>query len=85
MPDNAIVQALLAELGEPIMSSTLILPGDEDPMTDPYDIRETLEHDLDLIIDGGFCGLEATTVVNMTGDAPEVTRVGKGDPEPFRI
>jgi len=85
VPDNAIVQALLAELGEPIMSSTLILPGDEDPMTDPYDIRETLEHDLDLIIDGGFCGLEATTVVNMTGDAPEVTRVGKGDPEPFRI
>ncbi len=75
----------MAELGEPIMSSTLILPGDEDPMTDPYDIRETLEHDLDLIIDGGFCGLEATTVVNMTGDAPEVTRVGKGDPEPFRI
>ena len=85
VPENAIVQALLAELGEPIMSSTLILPGDEDPMTDPYDIRETLEHDLDLIIDGGFCGLEATTVVNMTGDAPEVTRVGKGDPEPFRI
>ena len=85
VPDNAIVQALLAELGEPIMSSTLILPGDEDPMTDPYDIRETLEHDLDLIIDGGFCGLEATTVVNMTGGAPEVTRVGKGDPEPFRI
>ena len=85
VPDNAIVQALLAELGEPIMSSTLILPGDEDPMTDPYDIRETLEHDLDLIIDGGFCGLEATTVVNMTGDAPEVTRVGKGDPEPFRV
>lgn len=84
VPDNAIVQALLAELGEPIMSSTLILPGDEDPMTDPYDIRETLEHDLDLIIDGGFCGLEATTVVNMTGDAPEVTRVGKGT-EPFRI
>ena len=85
VPDNAIVQALLAALGEPIMSSTLILPADEDPMTDPYDIRETLEHDLDLIIDGGFCGLEATTVVNMTGDAPEVTRVGKGDPEPFRI
>ena len=85
VPDNAIVQALLAELGEPIMSSTLILPGDDDPMTDPYDIRETLEHELDLIIDGGFCGLEATTVVNMTGAAPEVTRVGKGDPEPFRI
>ncbi|KPP97190.1 L-threonylcarbamoyladenylate synthase [Marinobacter sp. HL-58] len=85
VPDNAIVQALLAELGEPIMSSTLILPGEEDPMTDPEDIRDALEHELDLIIDGGFCGLEATTVVNMTGPAPEVTRVGKGDPEPFRV
>ncbi len=85
VPDNAIVQALLAELGEPIMSSTLILPGEEDPMTDPYDIRDVLEHELDLIIDGGFCGFEATTVVNMTEDVPEVTRVGKGDPEPFRL
>lgn len=85
VPDNAIVQALLAELGEPIMSSTLILPGEDDPMTDPEEIRDRLEHELDLIIDGGFCGLEATTVVNMTGQAPEVTRVGKGDPEPFRI
>jgi len=85
VPDNAIVQALLAELGEPIMSSTLILPGEEDPMTDPEDIRDRLEHELELIIDGGFCGLEATTVVNMTGPAPEVTRVGKGDPEPFQV
>ena len=85
VPDNAIVQALLAELGEPIMSSTLILPGEEDPMTDPEDIRDKLEHELDLIIDGGFCGLEATTVVNMTGPVPEVTRVGKGDPEPFEL
>lgn len=83
VPDNAIVQALLSELGEPIMSSTLILPGETDPMTDPYEIRETLEHELDLIIDGGFCGFEATTVVNMLEDIPEVTRVGKGDPEPF--
>lgn len=84
VPDNAIVQALLGELGEPIMSSTLILPGETDPMTDPYEIRATLEHELDLIIDGGFCGFEATTVINMTGDLPEVTRVGKGDPEPFQ-
>jgi len=83
VPDNAIVQALLAELGEPIMSSTLILPGESDPMTGPYDIRDTLEHELDLIIDGGFCGMEPTTVVNFTGDVPEVTRVGKGDPAPF--
>jgi tRNA threonylcarbamoyl adenosine modification protein (Sua5/YciO/YrdC/YwlC family) len=85
VPDNAIVQELLAELGEPIMSSTLILPGEEDPMTDPEDIRDRLEHELDLIIDGGFCGLEATTVVNMTGPVPEVTREGKGDPEPFQL
>lgn len=85
VPENAIVQALLAELGEPIMSSTLILPGEEDPMTDPEDIRDRLEHELDLIIDGGVCGLGATTVVNMTGPVPEVTRVGKGDPEPFQL
>ena len=85
VPDNAIVQALLGELGEPIMSSTLILPGESDPMTDPYDIRDTLEHELDLIIDGGFCGMEPTTVVNFTGDVPAVTRVGKGDPTPFEV
>ncbi len=85
VPENAIVQALLAELGEPIMSSTLILPGEEDPMTDPEDIRDKLEHELDLIIDGGVCELGATTVVNMTGPVPEVTRVGKGDPEPFQL
>ena len=85
VPDNAIVQELLAELGEPIMSSTLILPDQEDPMTDPEDIRDRLEHELDLIIDGGFCGLEATTVIDMTGPVPEVSREGKGDPEPFRL
>ncbi|MDX1633615.1 MAG: L-threonylcarbamoyladenylate synthase [Marinobacter sp.] len=84
VPDNAIVQALLEELGEPIMSSTLILPGDEQPMTDPELIRDRLEHELDLIIDGGFCGAEATTVVDMTDQIPAVTRVGKGDPAPFQ-
>jgi len=83
VPDNAIVHALLGELGEPIMSSTLILPGETEPMTDPEDIRDVLEHELDLIIDGGFCGMEATTVVNFTSGNPEVTRVGKGDPSPF--
>lgn len=85
VPDNAIIQAILGELGEPIMSCTLILPDDDEPMTDPDAIREQLEHQLDLIIDGGFCGMEATTVVNMSGPVPEVTRVGKGDPEPFRV
>lgn len=85
VPDNNIVQALLGELGEPIMSSTLILPGEDNPMTDPDEIRDKLEHELDLIIEGGFCGMEATTVVNLTGAVPEVMRVGKGDPAPFQV
>ncbi len=79
VPDNPIALALLEELGEPLMSSTLILPGDDTPMTDPYDIRETIGHDLDLVIDGGFCGMEPTTVVDMCEDPPQVMRVGKGD------
>lgn len=83
VPDNAITQALLAELGEPLMSVTLILPGDDLPLTDPWDIRNLLEHQVDLIIDGGFCGLEPTTVVDLAGDVPEITREGKGDVAPF--
>ncbi len=79
VPDNRISQDLLAELGEPLMSSTLILPGDDQPLTDPYEMRELLDHSVDLVIDGGYCGLEATSVVDMTGDAPEVVRAGKGD------
>ncbi|VAW98206.1 Hypothetical YciO protein, TsaC/YrdC paralog, partial [hydrothermal vent metagenome] len=63
VPDNRIAQMLLETLGEPLMSSTLILPGDDMPLTDPYDIRDTLEHSLDLVIDGGYCGFEPTTVV----------------------
>ncbi|GAA0836269.1 MULTISPECIES: L-threonylcarbamoyladenylate synthase [Marinomonas] len=83
IPDNRIVSALLNELSEPLMSVSLILPGETDPMTDPYDIRDTLEHALDLVIDGGFCGLEPTTVVMMDSDKVEVVRVGAGDPAPF--
>ena len=79
IPDNRIALALLEELGEPLMSSTLILPGDEMPLTDPYDMRQTLEHDVDLVIDGGYCGIEPTTVVDLEGDVPEVVRGGKGD------
>lgn len=78
VPGNNITLALLGELGEPIMSSTLLLPGDELPMTDPYDIRDTLQHELELVIDGGFCGLEPTTVVDLTGDAPVIVRQGCG-------
>ncbi|MGB5281685.1 MAG: L-threonylcarbamoyladenylate synthase [Arenicellales bacterium] len=83
VPDNNISLALLEQLDQPLMSSTLILPGDGQPLSDPLDIRDKLGNQVDLIIDGGFCGLEATTVVDMVSGAPEVVRKGKGDPEPF--
>lgn len=83
IPENPIALMILEELNEPLMSTTLILPGDELPLIDPYDIRDTLEHQVDLVIDGGYCGMEPTTVVDMTDDVPIVSRVGKGDPEPF--
>jgi len=83
IPDNAIAQALLEELDEPLLSSTLILPGEETPMTDPYEIRQVLEHQLDLIIDGGFCGLEATTVIDFEEEVPIVVRKGLGSTEHF--
>ncbi len=83
IPDHVIAQALLEALGEPIMSTTLILPGDEHPLTDPEDIRERLDAQLDLIIDGGNCGLEPTTVVDLTGETPVIVRRGKGDAAPF--
>ena len=83
VPDNAIALALMEELGEPLMTSSLLLPGEEYPLTDPYDIRQTLEHQLELVIDGGFCGMEATTVIDMTGDAPELLRQGLGDASDF--
>ncbi len=79
VPNNPIALALMEELGEPLMTSTLLLPGDEYPLTDPYDIRDTLEHELELVIDGGFCGMEPTTVVDLTGDSPVVTRQGLGE------
>lgn len=79
VPDHAISRALLAELDQPILSTTLILPGEDRPMTDPFEMRERIGHAVDLVIDGGFCGLEPTTVVDMTADPPMVTRRGKGD------
>jgi tRNA threonylcarbamoyl adenosine modification protein (Sua5/YciO/YrdC/YwlC family) len=83
VPDNAIVRMLLAELGEPIMSSTLMLPGDPVPLTDPHEIKARLEHAVDLVIDGGNCGFEATSVVDLCGEAPVVVRRGKGDVSAF--
>ncbi len=79
VPDHAITHALLAELNEPLMSTTLILPEDDMPMTDPYEVRDILGHAVDLVIDGGYCGLEPTSVVDMTEGPPRVLRQGKGD------
>jgi tRNA threonylcarbamoyl adenosine modification protein (Sua5/YciO/YrdC/YwlC family) len=80
VPDHPLVRALLAELDEPLLSSTLIMPGESEPLSDPEDIRGRLEHDVDLVIDAGPCGAQATTVVDLTGGAPELMRSGKGDP-----
>ena len=85
VPDNAIALALMRELGEPLMTSSLILPGETVPLTDPYDIRETLEHQLELVIDGGYCGMEPTTVIDLTGEEPVVTRIGCGDVSDFDL
>lgn len=83
VPDNAIALALLNELGEPLMSSTLILPGDDMPLMDPYEMKDIIGHQVDLIIDGGYCGIEPTTVVHLEDDDPRITRVGKGDTSLF--
>ena len=78
VPDHAIAQVVLSEVGEALLSCTLMLPDDEEPLTDAYDIRDRLEHHVDAVIDGGWCGTEATTVIDMT-DGIELLRQGKGD------
>ena len=83
IPDHPVTQALLDELGEPLMSSTLILPGADMPETDARDIRERLEHDVDLVIDGDHCGVEPTTVVDLVDGVPEVIREWRGSIEVF--
>lgn len=83
VPDNNIAMAILEDLAAPLMSVSLIMPGDELPMTDPYDIRDALDGQVDLIVDGGFCGMEATTVVELFDDMPKVTRQGLGDSSAF--
>ena len=83
IPEHRVVQALLEELGEPLLSSTLILPGETEPMTDGWTVKETLDHQLDAVLDSGECGQEPTTVVDFSEGYPEVTRVGAGDPDRF--
>lgn len=83
VPDHPVPQAILAELGEPIMSSTLLLPGDDAPMTDAREIQDRLYHQVDAVIDGGNCGMVPTSVVDLAGVAPVVVREGKGDVSAF--
>ncbi|SCZ85483.1 L-threonylcarbamoyladenylate synthase [Nitrosomonas mobilis] len=83
IPEHPVAHALLTELDEPILSSTLILPDDELPLNDAPEIRQRLEHQVELILDAGSCGTEMTTVVDLTGNTPEIIRAGKGPLTPF--
>jgi tRNA threonylcarbamoyl adenosine modification protein (Sua5/YciO/YrdC/YwlC family) len=83
VPDHPVPRLLLRELAEPIMSSTLMLPGDTLPLTDAREIRERLEHAVDVVLDGGNCGLEPTTVIDLTTEVPAIVRRGRGDAAPF--
>jgi len=83
LPGNPIAVALLAELGEPMFSTSLILPGESLPLADPYEMRQTLEHQVDLIIDGGYGSTEVSTVIDLSEGSPALLRQGCGDPAPF--
>lgn len=83
IPEHPVAQALLGELGEPLLSSTLLLPGEDEPMTQGWDIKERLDHVVDAVIDSGDCGTEPTTVVDLSEDEPEIIRYGAGDPSRF--
>ena len=85
VPENAIAHALLAELGQPLIGTTLILQGEEDAITDADDIRERLDKQIDLIIDGGACSMEPTTVIDLTSDSPQLVRQGRGDASVFGL
>ncbi len=83
IPDHTVTQALLAELGEPLLSSTLLIPGQEEPMTQGWEIKELLDNLVDGVLDAGDCGTEPTSVIDLSGDVPEVVREGAGDVSRF--
>jgi len=85
IPGHPVAHALLAELGEPMLSATLLLPGESAPLADAQEIRQRLEHQLDLVIDGGACGVEPSTVIDLTEDTPRVVREGRGSLAPFAV
>lgn len=84
IPDHPVPRTLLEGLGEPMLTSSLLLPGEEEPLTDGWAVKEALDHVVDAVIDSGECGMDPTTVVDFSDGAPEVTRVGAGDPTPFQ-
>lgn len=83
IPDHVVTQALLTELGEPLVSSTLLLPGEGEPLTQGWEIKERLDNEVDAVVDSGDCGTEPSTVVDFSSGEPEIVRVGGGDPTPF--
>lgn len=85
IPNNVIALRLIETLGEPLLTTTLILPGEEQPLTEGWEICDRLAHDLDLVLDGGSCSGLPTTVVDMTGGTPELIRLGRGDPAAFGL
>ena len=85
VPNHVLVQALLAELGEPLLTTTLQLPGDEAPLTEGWEIQDRLEDQIELILDAGHCGIEPTTVIDLTGSTPELIRAGRGSLAPFGL
>ncbi|HJW24493.1 MAG TPA: L-threonylcarbamoyladenylate synthase [Rhodocyclaceae bacterium] len=85
VPSHPVAMALLEELNEPLLTSTLLLPGDEEPLTEGWEIRDRLEGEVDLVLDGGHCGTEPTTVVDLTSGTPELVRAGRGPLEAFGL
>lgn len=85
VPDHVVTLALLEELNEPLLSMTLKLPGDDAPLNAAWEIREQLQHQVDLVLDAGACAVEPTTVIDLSGDEPILVRLGRGDPAPFGL
>jgi tRNA threonylcarbamoyl adenosine modification protein (Sua5/YciO/YrdC/YwlC family) len=85
VPENPIAHALLEELGQPLLGTTLILPNEDQPLTDPEQVRMHLERQIDLVIDGGACSLEPTTVIDLTGEEPSLLRQGRGEVAMFGL
>jgi tRNA A37 threonylcarbamoyladenosine synthetase subunit TsaC/SUA5/YrdC len=85
VPENQVAHALLEELGQPLLGTTLILPGEDEPLTDPEEIQERLARQIELVIDGGACSLEPTTVIDLTAEQPVLLRQGRGDATPFGL